>query len=148
VKGIFNNFLAGLASVSTPEGGADTGPGFATGQAAGILLQMFGARAPRLGGLGAAAAGAEAEAGMVATSELRATHGVSRNAVRKLAADIEKNGIREPLKYVEHEGEKYVVDGNHRLRAARQLGLKQVPAERVELPYRGYKTPGDLVYTP
>jgi hypothetical protein len=100
----------------------------------------------------AAAADGAAEAaevtGRVATAELRATHGVSKNRVKDIAADIGRNGIREPLKYVEHGGEKIVVDGNHRLRAAWRLGLKEVPAERVELPFRGFRTPGDLVYTP
>jgi ParB-like chromosome segregation protein Spo0J len=66
--------------------------------------------------------------------------------VDRLAADIEKIGIQKPLKYVEHQGEKHVVDGNHRLRAARKLGLKRVPAEKIELPYKGYKTTGDLTY--
>lgn len=107
--------------------------------------------AGKLGKLGRVAFAAEeaAEAGgSVATSELRATHAVGKKAVARLAEDIEENGIKEPLKYVEHQGEKHVVDGNHRLQAARKLGIKQVPAERVELPYKGYKTPGDLTFTP
>jgi RHS repeat-associated protein len=107
--------------------------------------------AGKLGKLGRVAFAAEeaAEAGgSVATSELRATHSVGKKAVARLAADIEENGMKEPLKYVEHQGEKHVVDGNHRLQAARKLGIKQVPAERVELPYKGYKTPGDLTFTP
>ncbi len=88
------------------------------------------------------------EAGTVATSELRATHSVSGKAVGRLARQVEADGgIREPLKYVTHEGEKYVVDGNHRLRVARQLGLDRVPADEVKLPYQGYRTPGDLTYT-
>lgn len=39
---------------------------------------------------------------------------------------------------------KYIVDGHHRLRAAQELGIKNVPAEMVELPYGGYTTPIDL----
>jgi ParB-like chromosome segregation protein Spo0J len=85
---------------------------------------------------------------MVATSELQATHSVSRAAVNRLAADIQKNGMKETIKYVEHQGQRFVVDGNHRLRAARQLGMDRVPAEKVSLPYKGYKTVGDLTYTP
>ncbi len=52
--------------------------------------------------------------------------------------------MKEPIKYIEFGNSKYVVDGHHRLRAARELGLKDIPVERVELPYGGYKTPHDL----
>lgn len=97
------------------------------------------------GGIEAKGAGAIAR---IATRELRATHGVSRRAVARLAADIEKNGMKESIKYVVNQGEKFVVDGNHRLRAARKLGLEEVPAQEVTLPYKGYKTPSDLTYTP
>ena len=54
-------------------------------------------------------------------------------------------GIKDPIKYVEYDGSKYVVDGHHRLRAARELGFETVPVEKVELPYKGYKTVDDLL---
>jgi RHS repeat-associated protein len=57
----------------------------------------------------------------VATKALVATHSVSGKAVQKLTADVAKNGMKESIKYVEHNGIKYVVDGNHRLRVARRL---------------------------
>jgi hypothetical protein len=94
----------------------------------------------------ASASGTSGEAGSVATAELRATHSVSQKAVKRLAKDIDEKGIQEPLKYVEHQGEKYVVDGNHRLRAAINLGLEKVPAQQVTLPFRQYLTPADLTY--
>jgi RHS repeat-associated protein len=96
----------------------------------------------KLRALGRAAGGVDdaARAGRVAVSELRPTHSVSNKAVQRLADDMAENGVREPLRYVEHNGTKYVVDGNHRLQAARRLGLDDVPAERVELPYKGYRT--------
>lgn len=55
-------------------------------------------------------------------------------------------GILVPViaRYVEVNGQKYVVDGHHRLRAAKDLGMKEVPVEKVELPYKGYKTIEDL----
>jgi ParB-like chromosome segregation protein Spo0J len=83
-----------------------------------------------------------AESGVesVSISALSPTHRVSNKAVERLAADVAENGVKEPLKYVEHRGAKYVVDGNHRLRAAARAGLKEVPAEKVSLPYKGYKT--------
>ena len=59
---------------------------------------------------------------------------------------IRKNGIIEPIKYVEDKGTKYVVDGHHRLRAAKQLGLDKIPTQRVSLPYKGYKTINDLLW--
>lgn len=47
-----------------------------------------------------------------------------------LMDDIKVNGIQEPIKYVEYNGQKYVVDGHHRLLAAKRLGLTEVPIER------------------
>ena len=58
--------------------------------------------------------------------------------------NIASHGIKEPIKYFEFNGTKYVVDGHHRLMAARELGLKSVPAESVNLPYKGYRNVLDL----
>lgn len=66
--------------------------------------------------------------------------------VLRFVSDVKQNGIQEPIKYVEHEGQLYVVDGYHRLAAARQLGINKVPVEKVELPYKGYTNPEDLNY--
>ena len=63
-----------------------------------------------------------------------------------LVDDIKVNGIQEPIKYVEHNGQMYVVDGHHRLLAAKRLGITEVPIERVDLPYAGYKTIDDLLW--
>lgn len=38
------------------------------------------------------------------------------------------------------------VDGHHRLRAAKQLGLDKIPTQKVSLPYKGYKTINDLLW--
>jgi len=81
--------------------------------------------------------------------ELQATHGLtqSKKQFANLKAAIKEDGIIEPIKYVEHNGVKSVVDGHHRLRAAKELGHKTVPAQSVLLPYGGYKTTLDLIYT-
>lgn len=47
---------------------------------------------------------------------------------------------------MEYEGEMYVVDGHHRLLAAKRLGLTEVPVERVELPFSGYNPVEDLLW--
>ncbi len=114
----------------------------ATDAALGAVGAGLTSKLGKLRAIGRAAGGADDAmcAGRVAVSELRPTHSVSNRAVQRLADDIAENGVREPLKYVEHNGTKYVVDGNHRLHAARRLGLDDVPAERVELPYKGYRT--------
>jgi hypothetical protein len=80
------------------------------------------------------------------TSNLRITHEITmgKNKFNKFVETIEKEGIKDPIKYVEYNGEKYVVDGHHRLKAAKILGMKEVPTEKVELPYLGYKTFEDL----
>ena len=79
---------------------------------------------------------------------LQPTHSqtLSNNKLNALMDDIKVNGIQEPIKYVEYNGQKYVVDGHHRLLAAKRLGLTEVPIERVELPYAGYSTIEDLLW--
>lgn len=78
-----------------------------------------------------------------------ATHSItqSRRQFRKLKADIVQNGVREPIKYVVYQGEKFVVDGHHRLKAARDLRLREVPVEEVQLPFGGYRDADDLINT-
>lgn len=80
--------------------------------------------------------------------DLQATHSqtLSKKNMNKLIEDIKSNGINETIKYVEHNGQKYVVDGHHRLIASKILGLKEIPIEKVELPYAGYKTIEDLLW--
>ena len=85
---------------------------------------------------------------MTRISELQPTHRqtLSNRQMDNLINDIRVNGISEPIKYVLHNGQKYVVDGHHRLIAARRLGIKEVPTQRVEIPFRGYITLDDLLW--
>ena len=80
--------------------------------------------------------------------DLVPTHGMtqSKTAFNKLKQSINEQGIQEPIKYVESGSQKYVVDGHHRLKAAKELGMENVPTQKVELPFKGYKTKGDLDY--
>lgn len=72
----------------------------------------------------------------------------SRKQMKRLSNEIDEAGeITESLKYVERDGKKYLVDGHHRQALARQKGINEVPAEKVELPYKGYKTEADLEYS-
>ena len=72
----------------------------------------------------------------------------NRKQMKRLREEIEEAGeIKESLKYVEHNGQKYLVDGHHRLSIAKEKGIKDVLAERVDLPYKGYKTVKDLEYS-
>lgn len=84
---------------------------------------------------------------LILPTELIQTHKVSvGKKYDDLVGNIRKNGIFEPIKYVEYNGNKYVVDGHHRLRAAKQLKLDKIPVEKVYLPYKGYKTIKDLLW--
>ena len=82
------------------------------------------------------------------SSKLIQTHRLtkSKKQFSELLDDIKHNGIREPIKYVEHNGERYIVDGHHRLRAARNLNLDKIPIQRVSLPYKNYHTINDLFW--
>ena len=85
---------------------------------------------------------------IVSTRDLIPTHSLtnSRRQMNTLINDIKVNGIKEPIKYVDLNGTKYIVDGHHRVAAAKVLGMKEVIAEEVKLPYAGYKTNRDLFW--
>ena len=81
--------------------------------------------------------------------ELEPTHPQTKSnrQMNKLIEQIKSDGkIKETIKYVEYNGKKYVVDGHHRLIAAKRLHLQEVPIEEVELPYKGYNTIDDLLW--
>lgn len=81
--------------------------------------------------------------------DLVPTHGrtLSNNKWKKLKKDISSKGeITEPIHYVlNSKGEKIVVDGHHRLRAAKELGIRDVPTQEYKMPYsKSYQTESDL----
>ncbi len=78
---------------------------------------------------------------------LNPTHYITRSKsqMQNLVNDIRANGIQESIKYVEHQGERFIVDGHHRYFAAQRLGIMSAPAQRVTLPYGGYTRTGDLM---
>ena len=83
---------------------------------------------------------------LVSTASLVLTHGqtMSNGQLNRLVSYVSASGIPGRILYVEAMGGRYVVDGNHRLMAARQLGIEAVLAQRVFLPFRGYTTMDDL----
>ena len=88
--------------------------------------------------------------GRVATNSLNPTHHItkSKTQMQALMNDIRVNGIQEPIKYVENNGAKYIVDGHHRFYSAQKLGIQNVPVQQVQLPYGGYKSAFDLMLDP
>jgi hypothetical protein len=71
----------------------------------------------------------------------------SKKQMKRLKDEIVKDGeIKESIKYVEENGKKYIVDGHHRQKIAKELGMN-VPIEKVKLPYKGYQTEADLEYS-
>ena len=94
------------------------------------------------------AGGGESGASTSSPYDLKPTHSqtLSNKQMNALTDDIKVNGIQEPIKYVEYDGQMYVVNGHHRLLAAKRLGLTEVPIEKVYLPYAGYNTIEDLLW--
>ncbi len=83
-------------------------------------------------------------------AELVLSHKVNQSP-REMAAlkeSIQNKGFLhntdQPVAYVTVNGQKHLVDGHHRVRAARELGLGEIPAQEVQLPYEGYRTEADL----
>lgn len=86
----------------------------------------------------------------IKTSSLNLSHGrtMSNNQFKKLLKDIKQSGIKDPVIYTEINGVRTVLDGNHRLLAARRLGIGQISARRVNLPWGQYRTVNDLIHIP
>lgn len=68
----------------------------------------------------------------------------SQKDMQWLLNNIREHGIKESIKFVEHEGRNMIVDGHHRYYGGRRLGLQDAPVEQVFLPYRGYRNAQDL----
>lgn len=85
----------------------------------------------------------------IRTSDLIPTHArrMSKKQLQKLTESIKEEGIREPISFTVWHGEKYIVNGHHRMMAARRLGIKEVPGREVMLPHGGYRTVDDLIDT-
>ncbi|SMC34036.1 ParB N-terminal domain-containing protein, partial [Papillibacter cinnamivorans] len=80
--------------------------------------------------------------------KLTPTHSkmLSNKEFSALMDNIKVNGIQESIKYIKYNGNMYVVDGHHRLLAAKKLGITEVPIEEVKLPYKSYGTFEDLFW--
>ena len=61
----------------------------------------------------------------MSVDELTPTHKITmgRNKFNKFVKQVDENGITDPIDYVVHEGKNYVVNGHHRLQAAKVLGI-------------------------
>src|SRR5205085_27684 len=75
--------------------------------------------------------------------------GASSRQIDDVAAVMRKNGWTfEPVLVVEHNGQRYVIDGHHRLEAARRIGI-EVPckiATPEEMARFRYKTIDDVIH--
>ncbi|NPB08430.1 MAG: ParB N-terminal domain-containing protein, partial [Aquificae bacterium] len=76
--------------------------------------------------------GYEVKVGLLPVSEIRIPsiqRDLSETLIKRLMASIEKVGFVDPILVIEGEGGKYeVINGQHRLKAAELLGLREVPA--------------------
>ena len=86
--------------------------------------------------------------GTEALSSLRPTHYIAKSErlMKDFVKTVKADGsINNNILYVEHNGSKFIVDGNHRFFTAQKLGIRNVPTQRVQLPFRGYQTTSDLL---
>jgi hypothetical protein len=72
----------------------------------------------------------------VSPANVTRTHGLSGRAssrtVNEIADSMRRNGFQgEPIKIFEHNGEKFILDGHHRIAAARRAGLDDIPFESI-----------------
>lgn len=86
----------------------------------------------------------------LSSKSLNPTHYItkSRTEMQNLLNNIRDNGIKNPIKFVEHNNVKYIVDGHHRFYSAQKLGIQNIPTQQVQLPYGGYKNIMDLMLEP
>ncbi len=112
-----------------------------------VALAGIAAAAIGVGGQSRVARQASAPAESFARTEALSGRAASRQ-VAELAESMQKEGWQgNPIKVVEHNGQRYVIDGHHRLAAARKVGVP-VPYETIgsaELTIRGYQTIDDVV---
>ena len=59
----------------------------------------------------------------------------SSNKIKRLKKAMQKSGFdpKKPIKIIEVDGRKIIVDGHHRARAAGSAGIKEVPVEVIEV---------------
>ena len=149
-----------IAVATTFGGGAaeDAAPALAAASdAAKGLMGKVSAIAGKVGGWIKGLFGKTEEDGGAATKSLTEPHELSvhelheadvpqsRDRQRKINESVKREGAKEPVHYFEINGKKFVVNGNHRLRAARAAGLKTIPGQTVKLPYLGYKNEHDVL---
>lgn len=92
--------------------------------------------------------GKHLSADKISPFDLNPTHKITmgKRTYQTFKEQLKQDGVvRETIKYIEYKGQKYIVDGHHRARVAKELGFKVVPVEKVELPFKGYKNIDDVL---
>jgi hypothetical protein len=70
---------------------------------------------------------------------------IGQKKIAKIRQSMRENGYTgRPVFVVVHEGKKYVVDGNHRLRASEGI-LDEIPYQVIDLPFAGFNTIDDVL---
>ncbi len=131
-------------------------------EAARSMMYWMGSAFPAVGGMGMGALpygvaapnafsypSGYASLGKVNTvprTSLNPTHNITKSKaqMKRLYNDFKASGIKDPIKFVEHNGARHIVNGHHRFFSAQKLGIRNVPAQRVSLPYKGYRSPSKL----
>jgi len=115
-------------------GGTGSGSGSPTPQASTTVASGVGSR------------GSAPAHSFVRTESLSGN--ASSRRVHKFAESMRKGGWQgDPIKVVEHNGKRYIIDGHHRVEAARRAGIdvQYKIASPSEMAERGYKSIDDVI---
>jgi hypothetical protein len=105
---------------------------------------------PTTGAGGRSATGRNAAVGRASPYDLEPTDppgagAIGQEKIAKIRQSMRENGYNgRPVFVVVHEGRRYVVDGNHRLRASEGI-LDEIPYRVIDLPFAGFNTIDDVL---
>ena len=79
-----------------------------------------------------------------AASEFKFTDGIRKSSLKSISGSIYQEGVQKPVDYTIINGEKYILNGNHRVLLASRFG-QTVPAQQRQLPFGAWRNVEEVV---